>query len=81
MIVSQAGFSVEVRLRDGIRYEEAGRVIEIFAEPLVGPELRIIVRQGDLRNAGGGLPEPERARILENIGRAFAFKSWTLVVE
>jgi hypothetical protein len=81
LIVSQAGFSVEVRLPDGIRYEEAGRVIDVFAEMLAGPEPTMVVRRGDVRDAHGDLPEPERARVVENIGRAFAFKGWTLLVE
>jgi hypothetical protein len=81
LIVSQVGFTVEVRLREGIRYEEAGRSVELFAESLVGPARTMVVRRSDVRDARGDLPEPERARVLENIGRAFAFKGWTLLVE
>ena len=86
LIVSSAGFSVEVRAPSAIRYVEMGRAMDIFAEVLMTPEPKLAVRSGDIRvweEAGArvDVTESERSRIIENLGRAFAFKRWILVVE
>jgi hypothetical protein len=84
LIVSRRGFSVEVRGRSAIRYEEHGTVMQIFAEWLVGPEQKIALRRRDVRaweGHEGEVAEQDRIRIVENIRRAFTFKGWTLVIE
>jgi hypothetical protein len=84
LIVSRRGYTVDVA-RSAIRYEEAGRTMEIFSEWLVGPDPKIAVRRRDLRawegDKGAELTEADRLRIVENIRRAFVFKDWTLVIE
>jgi hypothetical protein len=84
LIVSSRGFSVDVGARSAIRYEESGKVLEIFAEWLVGPEPEVALRRRDVRawdGHEGDVAESDRIRIVENIRRAFAFKGWTLVIE
>jgi Immunity protein 74 len=85
LIVSRNGFAVGVA-HSVIRYEEAGKVMEIFAEWLATAEAQIIIRRHDVRAWEGPVgqievEESERARIVANIHRALAFKGWLLVVE
>ena len=85
LIASRRGFSVDVGARNTIRYEEAGRAMEIFAEWLAGPDPKMAVRRRDVRAWEGhheaDLAEADRLRIVANIQRAFAFKEWVLVIE
>lgn len=86
LIVSSDGFSVEVRGRDTLWYVEADKKLDLFAEQLVGAEPTIVVRRSDVRawqTARGESEgsESERNRILANIGEAFSWKGWKLVVE
>jgi hypothetical protein len=86
LVVSRDGFSVYFGGRSTIRYEEAGKLMEVFAETLVTAEPKIAVRRSDVRNwhASGRdveVTEAECARIIENVRRALAFKGWILVVE
>jgi hypothetical protein len=86
LIVSSRGFSIEVRAPAAIRYAEAGRVVEIFAEVLATAEPRIAIRSRDIAvwqepDSRYEVTEPDRRGIVENIRRAFAFKEWGLVVE
>jgi hypothetical protein len=85
LIVSRDGFSVDVEARSAIRYEESGKAMEIFAEWLVSTEPRIALRRRDVRGWDGeaerGLTESDRSRIVENVGRAFNYRGWALVVE
>jgi hypothetical protein len=85
LIVSARGFSVEVLLPSTIRYEEADRSMDVFAELLVSDEPRLAVRRHDVRAwqgapQGPAVTEAERATIIENLESAFAFKGWTLVI-
>jgi hypothetical protein len=74
-----------VKGRNGLRYEEAGKVIEICVEPLVTEEPTMALRRSDLSGWLGaeeaGLVEADRVRIVGNIESAFAFKGWRLVIE
>jgi hypothetical protein len=84
LIVSRDGFSVEVEGRNGFRYQEADKAMEIFVEPLVGAEPTMALRRSDLRGwlgDEGRLSEPDRVRIVGDIESAFAFKGWPLVIE
>ena len=86
LIVSSDGFSVEVRGRDTLWYLEGDRKIDVFAEQLVGDEPTIVVRRGDVRvwqTPHGEVPvsQPDRENVLANIGGAFAWKGWRLLVE
>jgi hypothetical protein len=86
LIVSSDGFSVEVRGRDTLRYVEADKKVDLFAEQLGGDEPAIIVRRGDVRawqTSQGESPvsDAERLRILANIRDAFSWKGWKFLVE
>ena len=84
LIVSRSGFSVELRAPSAILYAEPGKVIKVFAEMLATPEPKLAVRAKDVRawqESGIEIDDAERARIIDNIRKAIAFKGWTLVVE
>ena len=85
-VVSRSGFSVEVRMPNTIVYEEGGSHVAIFAEPLATTEPKIAIRRKDVsrwggQRAGDAVSDADRARIIENIRRAFDFRNWILVVE
>lgn len=86
LIVSQKGFSVEVRAPSGIRYAEGDKVMDIFAEFLATPEPTIALRARDVRSwlephMAVDVTDADRECIIENIRNAFAFKGWILAIE
>lgn len=85
LILSDRGFSVEIRGRSTIRYADAENILDIFAESLVRSEPTMIIRSADARASDGpetsGFSQPERDEIIDNIRRAFGFKDWVLLVE
>ena len=87
LIVNSEGYSVEVHGRDSLLYSERDQSVDIFAEHLIAESPTIVVRVGDLRNwrtSDGGLrqvSQSDRPRILANIGTAFSWKGWKLIVE
>lgn len=86
LIVSNDGFSVEVRGRDTLWYVEGDKKVDVFAEQLGGEEPTIVVRRGDVRvwqTPQGEVPvsQLDRENVLANIGSAFAWKGWRLLLE
>jgi len=86
LIVSRSGFTVEVQAPSGIRYTESDNVMHIFAEMLVTAEPKIAIRSKDIKvwqesQGPEQISETDRARIVENIRRAFSFRGWVLAVE
>jgi hypothetical protein len=87
LIVNSEGYTVEVHGRDSLLYSESDQSVDIFAEQLTAGSPTIVVRAGDVRNwrtSGGGLrqvSQSDRTRILANIGAAFSWKGWKLIVE
>ena len=75
-IESDSGFFVEVLGRTGLRYGEGGQTAFVDSELLAGSAgiyaLADSLKQWDSPD-GSSIDEPERARILGNIKRAFEF--------
>ncbi len=79
VIASDEGFSVEVLGRTGLRYTEGNRVAHIDSELLVG-EPAIVVYMNRLKtwqapHENDVLDDAAKAKILENIRRAFRHAS------
>lgn len=85
LVVSSEGFSVEVLGRIGLRYREADRGMFIDSEWLVGPHGMAMraadINAWDRHHDREPVTADDRARILTNIRRAFAWKEWPLKVE
>ena len=78
VIESDAGFSVEVLGRTGIRYREGNRSLFVDSEVLApGKGIAIFVnsiRIWDPPSGGGPISAEEKARIVANIKAAMDFK-------
>ena len=86
IVTSRNDFSVEVKMPKTILYDEDGKRLSIFAEPLVTDEPTIAIRRNDIRSwftpeGAAVISGDDRTRIIGNIRRAFEFRSWTLTVE
>ncbi len=81
VIESDEGFAVEVLGRTGLRYTEGSRSAKVDSEVVMGPS-GLVIYKSSIRawGDGGEIDEPERARIVENIRRAFAFKGYDIEV-
>jgi Immunity protein 74 len=84
LIVSSSGFSVEVLGRTGMRYSEGDRTLFVDSEVLAKPGAMALYRSSikawDAPHETDAITDDERSRIVENIGRAFAFKGYELEV-
>ena len=84
ILESDAGFSVEVLGRVGMRYSEAGRTVFVDSEVLAAPDAMVAyansITSWDPPHESEPLTEADRDRILGNIGRAFRFKGYRLDV-
>jgi hypothetical protein len=81
VIESDEGFAVEVLGRTGLRYSEGSRSVKVDSEVVMGPAGLALYKSSIRAWADGGdIDEPERARIVENIRRAFAFKGYDITV-
>ena len=78
VIASDAGFSVEVLGRTGLRYEEGGRSMKVDSEVLAGPHSLVVyadtITNWDPPFEGARIDDVERARIVENMKAAFRFR-------
>ena len=79
VIESDEGFSVEVLGRTGIRYTEGSRSTMVDSEVVMGPS-GLAVYQSSIHawSDGGQIDAQERARIVKNLQRAFAFKGYDI---
>lgn len=84
LIESDAGFSVEVLGRTGLRYREGERTAFVDSEVLAEPDAilayRNSIQRWDPPNESQPLDDSERDRIIENIKRAFEFRGYKLHV-
>ena len=85
LIVSSEGFSVEVIGRSQILYREAGRVLNIEAELLATPRTIALYTSSIIAWAPphdrDELSAAERARVVDNITRAFTSQGRRLEVD
>jgi hypothetical protein len=83
-VTSDEGFSVEVLGRTGLRYTEGDRVMRIDSEFLVGPHGMAVfgpsVQAWEPPHEGDAVDDGERARILDNVRRAFKFEGFDIEV-
>src|SRR5690349_24051936 len=81
LVVSDAGFSVEILGMVGMRYMEHDRTMfldsEVLAVPAISLDIRTIKRW-DPPHEGEALDEAEKNRIIENIKLAFQSQDWEL---
>jgi hypothetical protein len=84
VLESDAGFSVEVLGRVGMRYSEAGRTAFVDSEVLAIPDAMVAyrgsIKSWDPPHESEPLTEADRDRIIGNITRAFRFKGYRLDV-
>jgi len=83
-IVSDEGWQVEVLGRAGIRYTEAGKQMRIDSEVLAGPA-GMAVYSSSIRtwlppHENEGICDSDRARIVENVRRAFKIEGFDIHV-
>ena len=78
VIESDAGYSVEVLGRVGLRYTEGSRILHIDSEVLAGPSGLIVYSDSIKPETPSDSLEPidpsEKTRIIENIRAAFRFR-------
>jgi hypothetical protein len=81
VVESDEGFSIEVFGRNGLRYVEGEKSLEVEAELATGP-YGLIVYPGSIMTWSTGelIDEEERARIIENIRSAFRFRGMEIDV-
>ena len=81
---SDAGFSVEVLGRVGLRYVEGDRVMQVASEVLATPDAMAMwsssIVRWDPPDEGVAVTDQERQRIIENIRLAFESQGYKLEV-
>jgi hypothetical protein len=84
VIESDAGFSVEVLGRTGLRYVEGAKVMRMDSEVLEGPSGLAIysssIKRWDPPHSAETIDEETKTRIVENIRAAFRFRGFDLEV-
>jgi immunity protein 74 of polymorphic toxin system len=82
LIESDAGFSVEVLGRTGLRYTERGRTVYVDSEVMATPGAMLAYRNSMKRwsppHESDALDDSDRDRIMGNIRRAFESQGYTL---
>ena len=81
LVVSDAGFSLEVLGRVGIRYTEDDRTTFIDSEVLAIPAIALYtdsIKRWDPPHEGDAFDEADKSRIIENIKLAFQSQNWEL---
>jgi hypothetical protein len=78
-IVSDEGFSVEVKLPNDIIYTEHGKVVRLFCELLVDSDCPLGIHvsratRWDAPHDSESIDDATRARIADNLVRAFRFQ-------
>jgi len=68
-----------------LMYEEGTRRVEVFSESLVGPTISFGLRRDSITTwddpPGEQTTDEDRARVVEHIRQAFAWKGWSLQVD
>jgi hypothetical protein len=84
LIESDAGFSVEVLGRTGMKYVEQGKTMSIYTEVLATPGAMVLygssLKGWEPPHDLVALNNNDRERIIGNIRRAFAFQGYRLDV-
>ena len=88
LFTNTAGWSVELRPHWPavyLMYEEGTRRVEVFSESLVGPTISFGLRRDSITiwddPPGEHTTDQDRARVVEHIRQAFAWKGWSLQVD
>jgi hypothetical protein len=84
LVESSDGFSVEVLGQTGLRYREGDREMFVDSEVLPGRSGMVVYRdtisKWDVPHEADIVDEAQRARILENVRRAFRFQGFDIQV-
>jgi hypothetical protein len=78
VVESDAGFSVEVLGRTGLRYVEGSKTMFINSEVLMGPVAMMVdatsIKSWDSPNERVAIDDVARKHIIENVRAAFRFR-------
>ena len=74
-VVSSEGYSIRLRGRSTLIYQDAVGEIEISSEAMSGSGITVAVYSGSIEDT----PERRRTQVMDNIARAFLYAGWVLL--